>query len=57
MRNIHKIIFLFVLIMINPSYSINKSRGKHKNKTVADPSGLISGNATVAVNATALNNI
>ncbi|MEZ7497156.1 PKD domain-containing protein [Flavobacterium sp. Arc3] len=55
MRNIHKIIFLFVLINFNsiPSYSINKAEESIIIKTVADPSGQITGNATVCQNAAA----
>lgn len=55
MRNIHKIIFLFVLIIFNSihSYSINKAAESIIIKTVADPSGQITGNATVCQSATA----
>ncbi|MFB0903386.1 MAG: hypothetical protein QMB11_03310, partial [Nonlabens sp.] len=53
--NIHKIIFLFVLINFNsiPSYSINRAEESIIINTAADPSGLISGNATVCQGATA----
>ncbi|MGO4819444.1 PKD domain-containing protein [Flavobacterium sp. W22_SRS_FP1] len=55
MKNIHKILFLFVLIIFNsiPSYSINKGMESGILKTVADPSGQIVGNATVCQKAAA----
>ena len=53
MKHRYKIIFLFVLLIINVSsvYSSNKIEEIIKLKTVADPTGQITGNATVCQNA------
>lgn len=55
MKHLYKIIFLFVLINFNSTlaYSSNKTEKSILIKTVADPSGQITGNATVCLNATA----
>ena len=53
MKHLYKIIFLFVLINFNSTlaYSSNKTEKSILIKTVADPSGQITGNATVCLNA------
>ncbi len=54
MKHLYKILFLFVLLFFNASfvYSSNKIEEIIKLKTVADPTGQITGNATVCQNAT-----
>ena len=53
MKRLYKIIFLFVLLTFNASsvYSSNKIEENIKMKSVANPSGQITGNATVCLNA------
>ncbi len=53
MKHLYKILFLFVLLIFNASaiYSSNKIAEIIKLKTVADPTGQITGNATVCLNA------
>jgi gliding motility-associated-like protein len=55
MKILYKIIFLFILIIITsiPAYSINKAEESIKIKTVASPSGQITGDVTVCLNETA----
>ena len=54
MKHLYKILFLFVLLIFNASfvYSSNKIEEIIKLKIVADPTGQITGNATVCQNAT-----
>lgn len=53
MKHLYKILFLFVLLIFNASaiYSSNKIEEIIKLKAVADPTGQITGNATVCQNA------
>ena len=55
MRKFYKILFLFVLVNFNSSlaHSSNKVEENELIKTIASPSGQITGNATVCQNATA----
>ena len=55
MKPLYKVLFILVLLIFNVSsvYSLNKIGANIKTKTVADPSGQITGNATVCLNATA----
>lgn len=55
MKHLYTILFLFVLLTFNASsvYSSNKTEENIKIKTVAEPSGHITGNATACQNATA----
>ncbi|MBX9806814.1 MAG: PKD domain-containing protein, partial [Flavobacteriaceae bacterium] len=55
MRNLYKIVFLFVLVNVNSTFafSINTEKDKSESKTVASPSAQIIGNNTVCLNATA----
>ncbi|MBF2709757.1 PKD-like domain-containing protein [Flavobacterium soyangense] len=55
MRNLYKILFLFVLVNFNSSiaYSLNIVKVNEPLKTIASPSGQITGNATVCLNSTA----
>ncbi|MBP2281685.1 gliding motility-associated-like protein [Flavobacterium sp. CG_23.5] len=53
MKHLFKVLFLFVLLILNASavYSSNKIEEIIKLKTVADPTGQITGNTTVCQNA------